>query len=273
MFIECGFHYLICNINDVMLKKSIKQVIEVLGFRLSRINTDAPVGSKERPVGHMDLLLEDLQHRGLLCASIIDVGANCAQWSRMAKKIFPDASFCLIEPQVEMQDQLESFCRDFKGSTFILAGAGAKNGVLTLTIWDDLAGSSLLVEPDQKLKDTGKQREIEIVTIDELIQTSKIKTPELIKLDIQGFELEALKGAELTFGKTEVYILETSLFSFSEVQALPILADVINFMHQRDYVVYDFAGFGRRPFDGALAQCDICFVKKNGFLRAFEGWT
>jgi hypothetical protein len=39
-----------------------------------------------------------------------------------------------------------------------------------------------------------------------------------------------------------------------------------------DYVVYDFAGFARRPLDGALGQCDICFVKRNGFLRVSNEW-
>jgi hypothetical protein len=154
-----------------------------------------------------------------------------------------------------------------------LAGAGAKKGVLTLTIWDDLYGSSFLPKQDDNLKIAGRQREIEIITIDDLIESSKIKPPEIIKLDIQGFELEALKGAEKTFGYTEAYILEVSLFSFSDVPGMPVLSDVINFMLERDYVVYDFPGFLRRPLDGALGQCDICFVKRNGFLRSSNDWN
>jgi len=54
---------------------------------------------------------------------------------------------------------------------------------------------------------------------------------------------------------------------------MPVFSDVINFMLARDYVVYDFAGFLRRPLDGALGQCDICFVKKNGFLRKSNDWN
>jgi len=164
----------------------------------------------------------------------------------MVKEVFPGAAMCLIEPQIEMKEYLEGFCKDFKNSIYFLAGAGAKKEEMILTIWDDLSGSSFLLQPDEKLKNIGKQREVEIITVDDLISNGKINLPELIKLDIQGFELEALKGAQKTFGYTEVYILEVSLFA-SDSPDQPLLSDVINFMLQKNYVVYDFPGFLRRP--------------------------
>ena len=117
------------------------------------------------------------------------------------------------------------------------------------------------------------QREIDVVTIDGLIELNRTPLPELIKIDVQGFELEVLKGAGKTFGHTEVYILEASFFSFEGMNGIPVFSDLVNFMLERGYVVYDFAGFLRRPLDGALAQCDICFVKKDGFLRKSTSWT
>ncbi|MEO5999936.1 MAG: FkbM family methyltransferase [Chitinophagaceae bacterium] len=188
----------------------------------------------------------------------------------MAKNVFPESDFCLIEPQREMKDYLDGFCKEFKGSVYFLAGAGSKSGQLNLTIWDDLVGSSFLPKQDLNLEDQGKQRPVEIVTIDELIKSSKIGVPEIIKPDIQAFELEALNGATSTFGITEVFIMEVSFFRFAE--AMPLFWEVINFMFQRDYVVYDFPGFARRPLDGALGQCDICFVKENSFLRSSHLW-
>lgn len=255
------------------MKKNLKKIIENIskksGYEITKVGAKDPAN---RPVGRMDFLLEDLKMRGLNCQTILDVGANSAKWSRMAKEVFPSANFCLIEPQTEMKDKLETFCQESNNSVYFLAGAGAKNEVLTLTVWDDLQGSSFLPNPDEKLKKSGKQRNIEIITIDGLIESSKIKLPELIKLDIQGFELEALKGAKQTFGYTEVYILEVSLFPFSDVPGMPVISDIINFMLEKDYVVYDFPGFLRRPLDGALGQCDICFVKRNGFLRSSNEW-
>jgi hypothetical protein len=34
----------------------------------------------------------------------------------MAKNIYPNANFCLIEPQIEMQIDLDKFCEEFDGS-------------------------------------------------------------------------------------------------------------------------------------------------------------
>jgi len=250
------------------MKQLLKRIIGLTGYEFKKIGfkPKAPAFSE------MISLLEALKKRGLNCKTIMDVGANKTEWSRMAKKIYAAANFVLIEPQIEMKENLDRFCQEFKGSTYFLAGAGAKKEELTLTVWDDLAGSSFLPAVDTTLKDSGKQRQIEIITIDGLIASSKIDPPELIKLDIQGFELEALKGAEKTFGYTEAYILEVSLFTFDGTPGMPILSDVVNFMLARDYVVYDFPGLSRRPSDGALGQCDICFVKRNGFLRSSNKW-
>jgi FkbM family methyltransferase len=261
------------------MKNLIKTVLKKSGYEIRRTNSldsekirqDIKIAQDQRPVGSFKLFLEDLKNRGWNCKTVLDVGANQGNWSRMAKEIFHEANFFLIEPQFEMKEKLVKFCEEYKDSQFILAGAGAKKETLTLTVWDDLAGSSFLPKPSENLKQIGKQREIEIITIDELLSSSKIEMPDLIKLDIQGFELEALKGAAKTFGNTEVYILEVSLFHFGE--GMPISSDVINFMLERDYVVYDFPGFLRRPLDGALGQCDVCFVKKNGYLRRSNEWT
>jgi FkbM family methyltransferase len=255
------------------MKQIAKEALRYLGYEITKYKYPVdPASLDRRPVGRMETLLVDLKIRGLDPKAILDVGANCGSWSRLAKSVYPDANFYLIEPQAEMEEQLADFTKEFTDSEYFLNGAGAKNEVLTLTLWDDLAGSSFLPDEDESLLEEGRQRKVEIVTIDGLIQENRIEIPDLMKLDIQGFELEALKGANKTFGHTEVYIIETSLFSFSDVPGMPMFSEVVNFMLERDYVVYDLAGFARRPLDGALGQCDICFVKKDGFLRSSNDW-
>ncbi len=242
-----------------LLKNIIDNTLARWGYKIRNIDSQ---------VGQMDVLLKSLKKRGLECNWIMDVGANRTTWSRMVKAIFPNAHFCLIEPQVEMESALIDFCEEFSGSIYKQVGAGAAPDELVLTLWDDLQGSSFLPKKETTLLASGKQRIIKIITIDSLIEPRGISIPELVKLDIQGFELEALKGASKLFGHTEVFIIEVSLFPFEDLPNLPVFSEVIEFMAKRNYVVYDFAGFLHRPYDGALGSCDICFVKKDSFLRA-----
>jgi FkbM family methyltransferase len=254
------------------MKRLLRRVLNKVRLLVSSSpELRAPAGSSGRGVGNMKGFLEDIRARGVRAKLILDVGANNGHWSTMAAEVFPEASFVLIEPQAEMKPALVEFTRRHRGVYYMVA-AGAGEEARTLTIWDDLMGSSLMPSADAGLLASGKQREVQIIPIDVLLERSNLGIPELIKLDIQGFELEALKGAGTTFGVTEVYILETSLFPFSDVPGTPIFQEVVNFMADKGYVVYDFAGFLRRPSDGALGQCDICFVKKDGILRRSNAW-
>ena len=217
--------------------------------------------------GDLGTVLRGVKERGLDCKSILDVGANKADWSAIAKSFFPEANLYLIEPLSEMEPYLKEFCDKHPGSQYFLNGAGSKIENHVLTTWgDDLASASCLVQENATLKSMNKQREIRIVTIDSLINEGKMPIPEFVKMDVQGFEIEALKGATKLLGKTELFILESSLFKFS--QPVPLMSDLIAFMIPQGYEIYDFAGYLRRPFDGALGQVDICFAKRDGILRS-----
>ena len=231
-----------------------------------------PVARENRPIGNIKFLLEDILNRGVKIKYILDVGANLGEWTRMAKEVFPDSIFYMIEPLSEMESNLNKVCKDFPGTKYFPNGAGSKIENHVMTTWSgDLAGANCLVKENEYLKSINKQRIIPIITIDSLIEKGEIEIPELVKLDIQGFELEALKGATKLFGTTEVFILETSLFEFTSGN--PILSEVVIFMSEKGYEIYDFPGFLRRPFDGALGQIDVCFAKRKGILRASNAWA
>lgn len=227
---------------------------------------------ENRPIGNVQLLLEDILDRGVNFKYILDVGANLGEWTRMAKEVFPDSVIYMIEPLSEMESNLKKICEEFPGTKYFPNGAGSKIENHVMTTWgDDLAGANCLVVENEYLKSINKQRIIPIITIDSLIEKGEIEIPELAKLDIQGYELEALKGATKLFGKTEVFILEASLFEFTSGN--PILSEVIIFMAEKGYEIYDLPGFLRRPYDGALAQIDVCFAKRDGILRASNSWV
>jgi FkbM family methyltransferase len=215
-------------------------------------------------------LLEDVRARGFVPRGIIDVGANRGEWTRMALAVFPGAHVIMIEPQAEMVASLETLCREQANVSLVKAGAGSEAGQLLQTIAEDLAGSSFLPPGNALLREKGRQRLTPMVTIDSVLAGRSEFQPDLLKLDIQGFELKALAGAASIFGRAEMLILEAALFEFMPGQ--PTAREVIAFMGDRNYEIYDVPGFLRRPFDGALGQMDIAFVRKNGCLRSSNKW-
>ena len=96
-----------------------------------------------------------------------------------------------------------------------------------------------------------------------------MQVPDIAKLDVQGFELEVHRGADCLFGATEVFLLETSLYKPMGAKT-PLVHDVLGFMLERGYLLYDIIGFYRRRKDHCLAQSDMVFVKESSPLRRCE---
>lgn len=252
------------------LIKYVQQRLRKAGLDIRRFVPQNEPGEWGRPIGELEKFFEDLIQRGFKPKGIVDVGAHSGAWTRSALSYFPGAASIMIEPQVEMAPHLASIVAEYPGSAHVQAGAGRVAGELVQTIWSDFAGSSFLPPTEENRLASGEQRPTRIVTIDEILAERPDFSPDLIKLDVQGFELEALAGAASTFGRTEVYILEAALYVFEK--GMPLAREVIHFMADRGYELYDVPGFGRRPSDGAVAHLDLAFARSRGVLRKNDIW-
>jgi len=211
-----------------------------------------------------------LAAKGFTCATVLDVGAHKGEWSREFLRVFPRAAAVMIDPLEEVRPHLQEFCNAHAGSSFHIAGAGAAPGELEFTVWPGLGGSSFVPQRGHRVYDGHEKRIVPVLTLDGLVESGQLPIPELAKLDVQGFELEVLRGAKRLLGRTEVFFLEVSLYNPLGEQ-MPLFVDVIKFMHDQGYVVYDIPSFYRRRKDHALAQCDVAFVKADSRLRQSTG--
>ncbi|WP_145949530.1 FkbM family methyltransferase [Paenibacillus sp. Y412MC10] len=85
-----------------------------------------------------------------------------------------------------------------------------------------------------------------------------------MKLDVQGYELEVLKGAEQTLKDVELVLLEASVRPYNE--DAPLFYDVINYMKKNGFIVFDICSLMRKPNSNILLQVDLLFVNENSEL-------
>jgi FkbM family methyltransferase len=251
----------------VFLRNSILKAIEAAGFTVARVK---PPATSHRPVGDLRSFLEDIKARGFAPKQVIDVGANKGDWSRVAHKVWPNAKFILIEPQVEMKPYLDLFTAQ-AGGRWVQAGAADASGELALTIAPDPVSSTfVLTESEAREAGLVDRRLVPVITLDSLL-AEKDTIPELVKIDAEELELRVLRGARRYFGSTELFIIELSLFKWHAATATVV--ELVTFMRERGYLPYDFCGFMRRPLDGALALVDVVFARESGTLRSRTTWA
>ena len=218
---------------------------------------------KKREVPLARILLH-AKNRGFTPATVIDGGAAHGNWSRECSTIFPDAQYLLIEPLAEYEKDLQEVTRIIKRATVVPIVLKSESGAVPFNVHPDLEGSSLFMEQGG-VEVNGLARTLPAETLDVIVREQVTSGPYFLKLDVQGAELEVLRGAEETLKNTEYVILETSLFAAYD--NVPLLHSVIAFMAERGFVPYDMLGLLYRPLDGALCQADVCFVKENGMFR------
>jgi FkbM family methyltransferase len=195
---------------------------------------------------------------------ILDVGAYKGEWTTMMRRIYPSAFFLMLEAQEERIPDLERIKilhPDTTAYRIALLGAEQLSSVVFHQCPTAPTSCSIL-----QARKGGNFLQVNrpMRTIDSMLKEFGSLQPDLIKLDIQGYELEALKGASLAIEKAQAILMEVSLIDMYHNN--PLLHAVTEFMNDRDFVAYDISALMRRPLDMALAQVDIIFVPRNSPL-------
>ena len=207
---------------------------------------------------HLDMSsrLATLAANGFDPAVIMDIGAANGDWSREAARLWPRSRLFGFEPNQREREALERTKRDLGRFDYKLCFLGAERGQVT---YQD-AGTQT-----SALAGGAGNATAEMHVLDELIASGQVPPPNFMKLDVQGFELQVLRGAEAALRGCDGALLEVSFLPFFE--NMPLAADVVEFMGQRGFAWYDVMGIFRRASDDALLQMDVMFLRKDHPLR------
>lgn len=219
----------------------------------------------ERPTRTFEDFFIHLKRVGFSPSICIDVGAATGTVS--IYNAFPNAFHIAFEPLPDFQEELKKTLSPFRHMIKECAlSSGAGNA--TLLRHDDLYGSSIMHS-----RDVNEEKVIQIrkSTLDTELSHIDLSGSVILKTDCQGSDLLVLQGGIMTLKKCDVVIVEASLFRFWG-QHQPDIFDIVSFMYDRGFALYDLLDGLYRPRDAALGQLDLVFVKDRSFFRQDHYW-
>lgn len=213
---------------------------------------------------NVEFCLRKLKEKGFAPENVVDCGAYMGNWTRMVKRNFPGANILMIEPQANKEPLLVRVCNEFPGTVDYVRCLMGPESKPAVTFFEMESGSSVLPELTNVPRKTVTLR---MTTLDDVLRERKIAKATFLKLDVQGYELEVLKGAKEALKNAEVVLLEVSFVLYN--QSAPLFHEVVEFMKDRGFLVYDICPL-QRWADNTLFQADVFFMKTDSPFRRID---
>jgi len=193
--------------------------------------------------------------------TVIDIGANVGNFSRKLKHKFPDCQIIMIEANPNCEPYLR-----LSGIPYDIIGLSDKEGLKKLYVEKSNAiatGASFYKEnTDWYSEGNYDVVEVQTSTLDtkNYFENSTI---DLIKIDVQGSELNILNGGKNTLQRTNKALIEVSLLEYN--LGAPTMEKVIEKMTEYGFYIKDIIEYHRikELFNNYVFQIDILFEKSN----------
>lgn len=210
-----------------------------------------------------DLAMLTLRHKDV----VIDVGANVGDFTECVLAYQPGAVVHAFEP---LPEPFKVLAGKFPSDPAIHCrnlALGSERSVKSLNVSAYNQASSFL--SNGALLKTGVYGidfsvtgtiDVPVDTLSNYVIEHRIERIKLLKLDVQGYELEVLKGAEPILRLIDYVYTEAQ---FEELyQRGPLFTDIFEFLCARDHELLRMTAF-RSDDAGRLMECDMIFRNRR----------
>lgn len=156
--------------------------------------------------------------------TIIDVGANMGQFAFAAAQRFPMAEIYCFEPVPDVCRILKDNLKNSPKIHVNNCAIGNENGKVPFYRNEFTLASSALPMHEKNVHTNCDAKRSDIIEVDifrmDDFPSLHIREPVLLKLDVQGYEKNALRGAEKILKRIDYIVLEMSFVQLYENQPL-----------------------------------------------------
>lgn len=198
---------------------------------------------------------------------LVDVGANEGQYAASIRALGFNGQIISFEPLDGALPTLRNRCVNDGDWQFHQLAIGDRNAEAIIKVAGNLESSSILpmmdvhVDAYPESKYVAEQK-VNVTRLDSILP-GNLKGGEkdrlMLKLDVQGYELKALHGADGIFDQVEIVDIEVSLLPLYEGQ--PSLVELINFFETRGFIPVSFENAFTDPRNGHALQVDAVFMR------------
>ena len=229
----------------------LKKILEKLKRESTRKYIRNSQLIKSRNEGHFKRLRFH-KNKGINFKNVLDIGACNGSWSLLVKSIFPGANILMLEANNDKEHILKKI-GNYKIA--LLSSEANKEVNYYKSLSDDASGNSIYLE-NTNYKFIPEKR---ITTTLKLIVPKDVNY-DLIKMDVQGSELDIIKGGLDIIKKTKFLLLELQIFEYNK--DAPMLSEVLTYLKNINFDLVDVFDL-LYSSSGSLIQIDGFFVNRD----------
>ena len=195
---------------------------------------------------------------------ILDAGANEGVYATACARMLPFAKIICFEPVPATHKRLVENTKRYPQIKSVNLALGSARATLPMNVGAFHAANSLLKMNSAHLENWPDSAPSDVVmvpimSLDEFMEKEGITGNYFIKADVQGYEIELLKGANQSLKQCKLLQLEVSLIPLYE--GAPTLADIWNHVTSIGFSLFDVVDILYSPRNGMALSCDLIFAR------------
>lgn len=210
------------------------------------------------PQGHIDYL-KTIQYTPSV---VYDIGSAVLHWTKEAKQVWPNARYI----NFEAIEQVEEFYKEMNAEYAIGVFSNENNNEVTFYCNPVYLGGNSYYKENEKFSPAAKDiysKEFEelrhTLTIDSTVDIFKFPSPDFIKIDVQGAELDILQGMTNTLKTVKHLIVELQHVEYN-IGAKQV-SESIPFIESLGFELVP-TGTNNKYFCGNGPDADYHFIRK-----------